>query len=237
MAQQDGGQDAASLGWRRVACGRGCGAARSGAATPRRSAAAPVAASRGVEPAAQRLAVLAGQRLVGNPARGLHRGASGMPPAAPASLRRWPRAADRTAHRPAARPHPAPPACRRRPGGAPACRDPRRRAVAPACSVRSGASNGSASSAARAAARLPAASPSKHRIGAGESRHSSSSCSSVSAVPERGDGAADAGLRQGDHVHIAFDHHQRRAASHRLARQDPARRACGAWRTAPSPAR
>ena len=48
---------------------------------------------------------------------------------------------------------------------------------------RSGVTCGSASSTERTAARAPAASPSKHSTGTGDSRHNTSRCSSVSAVP------------------------------------------------------
>ena len=50
-------------------------------------------------------------------------------------------------------------------------------------SVRLGCISGSAVSAARAAARAPAASPSKHSVGASDRRQSSSNCPAVSAVP------------------------------------------------------
>ena len=39
---------------------------------------------------------------------------------------------------------------------------------------------------------------------------------------ERRDGAADAGLCQGDHVHVAFDHHQRGARRAPPPAPDPA---------------
>ena len=51
------------------------------------------------------------------------------------------------------------------------------------------------------------------------SRQSSSSCSSRQRRAEWRDGAADPDLRETDHVHVAFDHHQRRTPSYRLARQ------------------
>ncbi len=71
----------------------------------------------------------------------------------------------------------------------------------------------------------------------GARRQSSSSCSSVSAVPSGATAPPNPGLCESDHVHVAFDHHQARAALAPPRAPDPARRACGAWRTAPSPAR
>ena len=63
-------------------------------------------------------------------------------------------------------------------------------------------------------------------------RHSSSSCSSVSAVP-RGATAPPILPGEGDHVHVAFNHHQSCAARARRRARGRARRVCGAWRTAP----
>ncbi len=72
-------------------------------------------------------------------------------------------------------------------------------------SERPGPTWGSARNAARIAAFWPAESPSKHIKGAGESRQSSASWASVSAVPERRDDLGDAGLVERDDVHLPLD--------------------------------
>ena len=71
-----------------------------------------------------------------------------------------------------------------------------------------GASSGKARVAARIAAFFPALSPSKHKIGDGSSRHSRSSCASVSAVPLGATTSAIPGAIERDHVHIALDDEQ-----------------------------
>ena len=99
-------------------------------------------------------------------------------------------------------------------------------------SVRSGPRWGRARSAARTAAFCPAASPSKQQIGAGSSRHSRSSCASVSAVPIGRDRLADPGAVEGDDVHIAFDDDQPLRPCGWPGRRGRGCRACGPCRTA-----
>ena len=157
--------------------------AREGPRAGGRRRCARLAVGAAIEPVQQRRAVFAGQRPVGDsPRRRLEPGAEGR-----ALLRRRlaarlaqqviQRIGQRTARRPAPRWNAAAPWRRTSVSGS----SPPGSAAN--CSVRSGASSGSASSARAGRRPAPAASPSKHRIGAGESRHSSSSCSSVSAVP------------------------------------------------------
>ena len=97
--------------------------------------------------------------------------------------------------------------------------------------------NGSAVASARSVARAPAASPSKHRTGAAERRQSSSSCSSVSAVPSGATAPRKPGLRGEQSRPCSLRPPPRAHPLVRPRAPDPARRACGAWRTAPSPAR
>ncbi len=168
----------------------------------------------GEEAVEQRAAVLAGKRPVGNAPR---RRVDPAVQQSGALLGR--RVAGRLAQQVEQRfgQRPRPRRARRWMPAAP-CGGPGVSGSSPAGSARSAGCGraracGSASSAARAAARLPAASPSKHRIGAGDEPPQLLELLLGQRRAERGDGAAETRLMQRDHVHVAFDHHQRRAAA------------------------
>ena len=205
--EQDGGQDARPLGADAVAgaesdLGRGRARGRPERRWP------PAGFEEAVEqraPVSRRAsarspdAPCGGSRRARKPAAAAREWPGRRPPAAGRTAP--PRAGGRLQHRRKAG----------RPGGAPACPGPRRTAA------RRSAGCGPARAAARRSrppSPPPGPRPRRRRStgsGAGDRRHSSFKLLFGQCGPERRDRAAEPGLVQRDHVHIAFDDHQRRA--------------------------